>query len=217
MIILFAFTPLSMISILVMTPTVLIPFGSSLRAVLIPSEVVISALAGTTQRIIVLESAQYLSTIVLVIYSMFSAWPAIGMRVIPGKSIKVRSGQVCEYTFNTMGLSTIPLLLPQTLSVSPSIFSFTFCMSKNFYPGISSEKIAQGFTFSLRWFKRNSSGRLVQTPSPLGRKSRPTIVSRTEDFPADWPPTTAILGKLIPVLCTPTSLNSSYISKIALD
>ena len=206
-----------MISILVMTPTVLIPFGSSLRAVLIPSEVVISALAGTTQRMIVLESAQYLSTIVLVIYSMFSAWPAIGMRVIPGRSISVRSGHVCEYTFNTMGLSTIPLLFPHTLSVSPLILSLTCCMSKNFYPGSSSEKMAHGFTFSLRWFKRNSSGRLVQTPSPLGRKSRPTIVSRTEDFPADWPPTTAILGRLIPVLCTPTSLNSSYKGKITLE
>ena len=185
MIILLAFVPLSIISILVITPTVLIPLGSSLLAVLIPSEVVISALAGTTQRMIVLESEMYLSTMPLVICSIFSACPAIGIRVIPGKSISVRSGQVCEYTFRTMGLSTIPLLAPQTLSVRPSMFSLTFYMSKNFYPGISSEKIAHGFAFSFKWFRRSSRGLLVHTPSPLGRKSRPTIVSKTEDFPAD--------------------------------
>ena len=73
MIILLALVPLSMISIFVITPTVLIPLVSNLLAVLIPSDVVISALAGTTQRIIVLGSLQYLSTMFLVIYSMFSA------------------------------------------------------------------------------------------------------------------------------------------------
>ena len=145
MIILLALVPLSMISIFVITPIVLIPFGSSLRAVLIPSDVVISALAGTTQRIIVLESAQYLSTIVRVIYSIFSAWPAIGISVIPGKSIRVKSGQVCEYIFKTMGLSTIPLLLPQTLSVRSSIVYLISSILKNFLFGISSEKTPQGF------------------------------------------------------------------------
>ena len=139
-----------MISILVITPTVLIPLVSNLLAVLIPSEVVISALAGHTQRMIVLGSLQYLSTIFLVIYSMFSACPAIGIRVIPGRSIRVRSGHVCEYTFSTIGLSTMPLLLPQTLSVRPLILSLTSFMSKNFFPGISSEKIAQGLTFSFK-------------------------------------------------------------------
>jgi hypothetical protein len=53
-------------------------------------------LAGQTQSIIVLGSLQYLSTIFLVTYSMLSTYPAIGMRVIPGKSIRVRSGHVCE-------------------------------------------------------------------------------------------------------------------------
>lgn len=33
-------------------------------------------------------------------------------------------------------------------------------------------------------------GRLVTMPLPLGRKSRPTIFSRTEDFPDDCEPTT---------------------------
>ena len=32
-------------------------------------------------------------------------------------------------------------------------------------------------------------------PHPRGKKSLPTKFSRTEDFPADWEPTTAIYGK----------------------
>lgn len=53
-----ALVPLSIISIFVITPIVLIPFGSSSLAIYRPSEVVISALAGNTQRIIVLGSPQ---------------------------------------------------------------------------------------------------------------------------------------------------------------
>ena len=54
----------------------------------------------------------------------------------------------------------------------------------------------------------NKSEGVVLT-EPLGKKSRPTIDSRTDDFPADWVPKTAILGKLM-YLVRPTSLNSSY-------
>ena len=32
---------------------------------------------------------------------------------------------------------------------------------------------------------------------PLGKKSRPTIDSRTEDFPEDYVPNTAILGRFM--------------------
>jgi hypothetical protein len=87
-----------MISILVMTPIVLIPFGSTCLAIYRPSEVVISTLAGRVQRMMVLESDTYLLAIDRVIYSMLSGWsePAIGIRVIPGKSTIVRSGQVGE-------------------------------------------------------------------------------------------------------------------------
>ena len=60
-----------MISILVMTPSVLKPFGSSSLAIYKPSDVVISAFAGITQRIIVLGSDTYLLDIALVIYSIF--------------------------------------------------------------------------------------------------------------------------------------------------
>lgn len=45
--------------------------------------------------------------------------------------------------------------------------------------------------------RRSSKGRRVTTPDPLGRKSRPTIFSRSELFPLDWVPSTAILGREI--------------------
>ena len=61
-----------MISIFVITPIVLIPLGSTDRAIYKPSEVVISALAGKTHRIIVLESPTYRIAMALVIYSIFS-------------------------------------------------------------------------------------------------------------------------------------------------
>jgi len=59
-----------MISILVRTPIVLKPLGSSSLAIWRPSEVEISALAEMTQRMIVLGSDTYLFAIDLVIYSM---------------------------------------------------------------------------------------------------------------------------------------------------
>jgi hypothetical protein len=117
--ILFALVPLSMISIFVMTPMVLIPLGSNSLAIYRPSEVVISAFAGRTHNMMVLGSPTYLLAMALVICSILSGWsePAIGILVIPGRSTKVRSGQVCEYTVKTMGLSMMFLLFPQILSV----------------------------------------------------------------------------------------------------
>ena len=46
--------------------------------------------------------------------SMSSDWslPFSGTRVMPGRSIKDRSGQRVAYTVNTIGESTIPLFLP---------------------------------------------------------------------------------------------------------
>lgn len=44
--------------------------------------------------------------------------------------------------------------------------------------------------------------------SPLGKKSNPTIDSNTDDFPADYVPSTQIRGNLI-YYCRPTSLSSS--------
>jgi uncharacterized membrane protein len=73
--------------------------------------------------------------------------PATGILVIPGRSIKVKSGQVGEYTFNIIGLSMMFLFFPQILSVNSSILLLTTLKSVNFSPLISS-KVAQGLTFS---------------------------------------------------------------------
>ena len=37
----------------------------------------------------------------------------------------------------------------------------------------------------------------MTTPEPLGKKSRPTMFSRSELLPLDWVPRTAILGREI--------------------
>lgn len=123
--------------------------------------------------------------IALVIYSILSGWsePLIGIRVIPGKSTSVRSGQVWEYTLKTIGLSTIFLLVPQTLSVKNSIVLLTSLKSVNYLFGTSSN-LAQGWIFSEAWLSLNSKGLLVTTPSPRGKKSKPTMLSRTLDLPA---------------------------------
>ncbi len=54
-----ASVPLSIISILVITPNVLVPYGSHFLAKSNPWEVDISAFAGRTAKIIVLSYAQY--------------------------------------------------------------------------------------------------------------------------------------------------------------
>lgn len=61
-----------------------------------------------------LFSEMYLRAIFLVISYMLLGCPPTGIDVIPGRSTMVRVGQDLEYMFNTMGLSTISLLLPQT-------------------------------------------------------------------------------------------------------
>ena len=156
----------------------------------------------------VLGSLTYLWAMARVIFSMLSGWSAMAIRVIPGKSIRVRSGQVWEYTCRTMGLSMMFLLLPQSLSVRPLILSRTSEKFVNLRPGISSGKMPYGLMSSETWLRRSSRGLLVTTPSPRGKKSRPTIDSRTEDLPALCEPRTAIRGKLI-YCWRPTSLSSS--------
>lgn len=74
---------------------------------------------------IVLESLTYLLAIALVTYSILSGYPSIGILVIPGRSTRVRSGQVWEYTDKTIGLSIMFLFDPHTLSVKKFIVSFT--------------------------------------------------------------------------------------------
>lgn len=94
-IILEASVPLSIISIFVITPKVLVPYGSHFLAKSNPWEVDISAFAGITAKIIVLSYAQYLLAISIVTFSISYWWP-IEILVIPGKSIKVRSGHSYE-------------------------------------------------------------------------------------------------------------------------
>jgi hypothetical protein len=103
------------------------------------------------------------------------------------------------------------LLLPQTLSVRNSMVYLTSAKSVNFLFGTSSN-LAHGSSSPCTWLRRSSHGLLVTTPSPLGRKSRPTMDSRTDDLPADYPPSIAILGSLINYY-RPTSRSSSYTQK----
>ena len=138
-----ASVPASIISNLVNTPKVLEPEVSISLANLSPSEVAISLFAAMTHKIIVKGSSIYLIAIFFVISSIFFGWPSIGTLVTPGKSTKVRSGHVCEYTFNTIGLSKIFLSFPHTSSVKASIVSLTLIKSVNFFPFLSS-KTAQG-------------------------------------------------------------------------
>ena len=56
----------------------------------------------------------------------------------------------------------------------------------------------------------SSKGLRVTTPLPLGKKSKPTILSNNELLPDDWVPTTQILGSYI-YFYSPTSFNSSTI------
>lgn len=108
--------------------------------------------------------------------------------MIPGKSIKVRSGASLEYTVSLIGLSTIPLLFPATLSVNSSILDRTLSKSVYFVSGYS-ENTPYGLWFgSSTCTSLNSSGVLVHIPAFLGKKSIPTIDSSKELFPADWSP-----------------------------
>ena len=61
----------------------------------------------------------YFLAIPRVIYSMLSGWsePAIGILVSPGRSIRVKSGQLCEYILKIMGLSIIFFEVPAALFV----------------------------------------------------------------------------------------------------
>ena len=62
--------------------------------------------------------------------------------------------------------------------------------------GISFPYLIKGLLLSV-WTSLSSRGLLVTTPDPRGRKSRPTMFSKSELFPLDWVPRTAILGKEI--------------------
>lgn len=64
---------------------------------------------------------------------MSLGWSPTGMEVIPGKSMTVRLGHDFEKTFNTIGLSTMLLFLPQTWSVTVSMAYLTWLKLVNFF------------------------------------------------------------------------------------
>ena len=55
--------------------------------------------------------------------------------------------------------------------------------------------LAVSFSASSTQCSWRTRGRRVHIPAPLGKKSRPTIASRTLLLPLDWPPTTTIWGR----------------------
>jgi len=100
----------------------------------------------------------------------------------------------------------MPLLFPAILAVSFSISRLTSWNSVNLRLGIwwnsahsgcvataaaecASMSSSVGTLMSWRM-----SGLRVTIPLPRGRKSRPTMFSRTEDLPEDWEPTTTLKG-----------------------
>ena len=84
-------------------------------------------MVGITHSIILLSSEIYLLTKFRVISSMFSGMsePVRGTLVIPGRSIKVKLGQVDETIVSFIGLSTIFLFVPALSSEIAKIFNFT--------------------------------------------------------------------------------------------
>lgn len=101
------------------------------------------------------------------------------------------------------------LFVPATLSVKISICSLTLSKSVNFLSGTSPNWPHGTRLGSCSCTNQSSKGLRVTTPDPLGKKSIPTIDSKTEDFPDDCCPQTAIRGRLI-IFYKPMSLRSSY-------
>jgi hypothetical protein len=95
-----------------------------------------------------------------------------------------------------MALSTIPFSLPAILSVYASMAVLISSKLKYFFYLSSSGNTPYGFEVAyLNQNVRfgtctilNSSGLLVTTPEPLGKKSRPTMFSKSDDLPDDWVP-----------------------------
>lgn len=191
--------PLSIMSTFVSTPNVRLPSGSNLCAIYSASEFAISVLIGMTLRIIDISSSIYFYARSLVIFSISWVYeePASGTFVIPGRSMRVRFGQVAETIVSVIGSSTIPLLVPAFSAVIDSMRFFTSSL-KFVYILVSLKKYAYGrvseFYLLIQCCRRIINGTRVTTPVPRGRKSKPTIYSSNEDFPEDYEPKTTIFG-----------------------
>lgn len=110
----------------------------------------------------------------------------------------------------------MPFWLPAILFVWSTISYLTSLKSVNLWPFLCRNSAcstpAIGSTDSpLGSILRNyrTSGHLVTIPPPLGKKSRPTMDSSTELFPALCAPTTTIWGSSI-LLLADIILNAFY-------
>ena len=170
--------------------------------------------------------------IYLVTFSMSCFWsePLRGIRVMPGRSTRVRSGQFWLWMVRRIGSGMIPLIWKTTFVFTRNfvgkflyflfhysevcVFYIFFIVKYLKYLAYFKEMscTAQGVIFSVpgTWTSRNSRGLLVTTPSPRGRKSSPTMDSKRELLPLLYVPSTAIRGRFMNSW-RPTSLSSSMI------
>ncbi len=134
----------------------------------------------------------------------------MGTFASPGRSTKVRSTTYGEYIVKLIGSSEIFLSIPANLFVCSSISYLIFSKSKNFSPFLCKNSPYSSLSYLSKpplplkllcffiisdacvLLSCSTSGHLVTMPWPLGRKSRPTICSSTDDFPVDWEPITTI-------------------------
>jgi hypothetical protein len=108
-------------STLVRTPIVRVPSGSTSRAILRPSELAKSVLAGVTARTMQAGLEMYLKSISRICFSMSFGWSPTGTLVKPGKSTRVRVRTLGEKMRRLMGCGEMPALRPVLASVSRTI------------------------------------------------------------------------------------------------
>uniref|UniRef100_A0A0A8YU90 Uncharacterized protein n=1 Tax=Arundo donax TaxID=35708 RepID=A0A0A8YU90_ARUDO len=125
-------------------------------------------------------------------WTIDSGCPSTATFVSPGRSISVKLTTCGEYILKWMGTFDIALVLPVMRSVSSAISFLTAAKSVNRLRGAwrnSAYSCPPSVLCSC-----STRGLLVTIPDPRGRKSLPTMLSSTDDFPELWPPTTATDG-----------------------
>lgn len=113
---------------------------------------------------------------------------------MPGRSTRVKSTTFGEKIVKEIGSSEMFLSLPHVLAVYSSISLLILLKSKYFSSFLCKNSpysvSSDYFTYMPPFFSSNllsykTKGHLVTMPEPLGKKSLPTIDSRTDDFPVD--------------------------------
>lgn len=113
-------------STFVRTPMVLTPSGSTSRAILRPSELARSWLAGETARMIQADFEIYFINISRICFSISFGWSPTGTFVSPGRSTSVNVRTFGENMRRLMGCGEIPAFRPVLASVSRTISSRIF-------------------------------------------------------------------------------------------